>query len=337
VYARPVENRAGSLMPTPEFTRYAREAAAAIGATFEDLDGGRGYLWRVTRDGRSVLGGGGSVCAYPVNSAVAWTISRDKAHTKAVLTSNGIPVIPGGLFFAHGLRAAQREPGREIADAIAFAGRLGFPVFCKPNTGSRGDFAEIIADAAALFAYATRIAALHESLLVEPVIDGAEHRVFVQDGRVVFHATKAAPSVTGDGKSTLAQLVAAMDRNLASGVSATAIAGRSPDDTPAPGERIVLAGRRNLSAAGGVDHVSETAPSGLASMAIAAVAALGLRVGAVDLFDQSSAGEFSDLVVIEVNGNPGLRTLEIAGRNDLIRAIWMSMYEECLRRESKGS
>ena len=188
-------------MPTPEFTRYAREAAAAIGASFEDLDGGRGYLWRVSRNGRSVLGGGGSVCAYPVNSAVAWTISRDKAHTKSVLTANGVPVIPGGLFFAHGLRAALREPGREIADAIASAGRLGFPVFCKPNTGSRGDFAEIIADAAQLSAYASRIAPLHESFLVEPVIDGAEHRVFVQDGRVVFHASKAAPAVTGDGKS----------------------------------------------------------------------------------------------------------------------------------------
>lgn len=319
-------------MPTPEFTRYAREAAAAIGASFEDLDGGRGYLWRVSRNGRSVLGGGGSVCAYPVNSAVAWTISRDKAHTKSVLTANGVPVIPGGLFFAHGLRAALREPGREIADAIDFAGRLGFPVFCKPNTGSRGDFAEIIADAAQLSAYASRIAPLHESFLVEPVIDGAEHRVFVQDGRVVFHASKAAPAVTGDGKSTLAQLVAAMDRNLAGGISASVVAGRSPDAVPAAGERIVLAGRRNLSAAGGVDHVSDTAPPALTRMAIAAVAAVGLRVGAVDLFDQSSSGDFSDLVVIEVNGNPGLRTLELAGRDDLIRTIWISMYEECLSR-----
>src|SRR5690606_1356541 len=197
-------------------------------------------------------------------------ISRDKAHTKAVLTANGVPVIPGGLFFAHGLRAALREPGREIADAIDFAGRRGFPVFCKPNTGSRGDFAEIIAGAAELSAYASRIASLHESFLVEPVISGAEHRVFVQDGRVVFHATKAAPTVTGDGKSTLAQLVAAMDRSLASGVSATAIAGRSPDEIPAAGDRVVLTGRRNLSAAGGVEHVSETAPPGLARMAIAA-------------------------------------------------------------------
>ncbi len=320
-------------MPTPEFARYAREAAAAIGAAFEDLDGGRGYLWRVSRGGRSVLSGGGGVCAYPVNSAVAWTISRDKAHTKTVLAAEGIPVIPGGLFFAHGLRAALREPGREVADAVAFAGRLGFPVFCKPNTGSRGDFAEVIPDARLLFAYASRIAPLHESFLVEPVVQGTEHRVFVQDGRIIFHAAKAAPALTGNGVSTVAQLTAELDRNaLAPGVSATVIAGYSPDDIPAAGVRIALAGRRNLSAAGRIDHVSDTAPTPLARIAIAAVAAIGLRIGAVDLFDQSSSGDFSDLVVIEVNGNPGLRTLELAGRDDLIRAIWTSMYEECLSR-----
>lgn len=322
-------------MPTPEFTRYAREAAAAIGATFEDLDGGRGYLWRVSRGGRSVLGGGGAVCAYPVNSAVAWTISRDKAHTKTVLAAEGIPVIPGGLFFAHTLRAALREPGREIADAAAFADRLGFPVFCKPNTGSRGDFAEIIPNAGQLSAYASRIAPLHESFLVEPVIQGTEHRVFVQDNRVVFHAAKAAPTIIGDGKSTIAQLAATLDSNaLAPGVSATVVAGYAPDDIPAAGVQVSLAGRRNLSAAGGVDHVSDTAPPALARLAISAVAAIGLRIGAVDLFDQSASGDFSDLVVIEVNGNPGLRTLDLAGRNDLIRALWTSMYEECLSRGS---
>lgn len=321
-------------MPVPEHTRYAREAAALIGATFEDLDGGRGYLWRVSREGASVLGGGGSICAYPVNSAVAYTISRDKAHTKAVLTASGLPVIPGGLFFAHKLRAAFREPGREAADAAAFAAHLGFPVFCKPNAGSRGDFAEIIASEAQLLAYAARIAPLHEAFLVEPVMHGAEHRVFVQDGRAVFHAAKAQPGITGDGHSTVAQLIAALDSSLPPGVSASVLPG-APDVIPTKGERIVLPGRRNLSAGGGIERVSDQTPAPLAALAVAATQALGLRIGAVDLFDLSSAGDFTDPVIIEVNGNPGLRTLELAGREDLIHKIWTSMFEECLG--SKGS
>src|SRR5689334_21275922 len=133
-------------MPVPDLTRYARDAAEAIGARFEDLDNGGGYLFRIVKDGRSVLGGGGNVCGYPVNSAVAYTISRDKAHTKAVLAASGLPVIPGGLFFAHRRRAALRTPGREAENAAVYAATLGYPVFCKPNLGSRGTFAEIIGD-----------------------------------------------------------------------------------------------------------------------------------------------------------------------------------------------
>jgi hypothetical protein len=50
----------------------------------------------------------------------------------------------------------------------------------------------------------------------------------------------------------------------------------------------------------------------------------------VDLFDASPKSDLSDLVIIEVNGNPGLRTLELAGRDDLIRKIWVAMLEEKL-------
>ena len=51
--------------------------------------------------------------------------------------------------------------------------------------------------------------------------------------------------------------------------------------------------------------------------ALDAAAAIGLRLAAVDMFDV--AGEF---VVIEVNSNPMIATLEEAGRWDLIAEIW---------------
>src|SRR5262245_3116 len=113
--------------------RYAADAAQAIGATFEDLDNGAGYLFRVSKGSRSLVAGAGSVCSFPINSATAFTLSRDKAHTKTVLIAAGLPVIPGGLFFAHKRRAGLRGPGREAEDARAFAEKLGYPVFVKPN------------------------------------------------------------------------------------------------------------------------------------------------------------------------------------------------------------
>lgn len=321
-------------MPVPDSARYARDAAELIGARYEDLDGGEGYLFRVSRGKSFVLSGGGNVCAYPLNSASAYTISRDKWHTKAVLADAGLTVIPGGLFFAHTQRAALRSPGREAADAHRFAFNMGYPLFTKPNHGSRGTFAEIITSPDALDDYVVRIAPHFESFLIEPVLRGAEHRVFVQDGRAIFQSTKATPSLVGDGRATLADLLTALNAEIErDGVSpypATTLAHRDPNQVLAAGERLALPGRRNLSAAGVVEQVSDQPAPQLAKIAVAAVHALGLRIGAVDLFDLSPERDYSDLVIIEVNGNPGLRTLELAGRMDLIRAIWTSMLNACL-------
>src|SRR6185436_5771009 len=136
--------RAGMTLPDP--ARHAMDAAKAIGADFADLDNGGGYLFRVSKDGKSVVLGSGGVCSFPINSATAYTLSRDKAHTKSVLKEAGLPVIPGALFFAHTRRVGLRGPGREAENARAFAAGLGYPVFAKPNQGSRGNFAEIIAN-----------------------------------------------------------------------------------------------------------------------------------------------------------------------------------------------
>jgi D-alanine-D-alanine ligase-like ATP-grasp enzyme len=320
-------------MPIPDSARYAKDAAEAIGARFEDLDEGGGYLFRISRGERFAFGGGGNICAYPINSATAYTISRDKAHTKIVLASRGLPVIAGGLFFSQTRRAMMRRPGREAADAIAYANRLGYPVFCKPNLGSRGTFAEIITSEAALADYVQRVAVDFETFLIEPVMQGAEHRVLVQDGRPVFHSTKAEPQLIGDGASTLAQLLDVLNRTIAAdGVSALPMSALGSDAAlvPRKDERVPLKGRRNLSAAGAIEQVSETVSARLAQLAVAAVESLALRIGAVDMFDVSANGDLSDLVVIEVNGNPGLRTLEQAGRSDLIRTIWTDMLNACL-------
>src|SRR5262249_29717029 len=143
----------------------------------------------------------------------------------------------------HQRRVKLRGPGREVSDATAFARRLGFPVFCKPNIGARGNFAEIVRDEAGLVDYAQRVAVEFESFLIEPLIEGAEHRVLVHDGRAVFQSTKQAPVLIGDGTSTLGELLAASNAALAGqGVSETpqsaiATAGRAMHDIPKAGAR----------------------------------------------------------------------------------------------------
>lgn len=61
------------------------------------------------------------------------------------------------------------------------------------------------------------------------------------------------------------------------------------------------------------------------ALARKAVRALGLRVGAVDLFTDIE-GEVGASAVIEVNSNPSIRLLEDSGRSDLILKIWQHSF-----------
>ena len=307
----------------PDQTRLIAKACAALGLEFADLDNGGGYLFSVRKGGREFVGGGGGITPYPLNRAAAVQVARDKAHANTVLARTGLPVIESRLFFVHERRIGLRGPGREIADAVAAIEAAGGPVFCKPNAGSGGDFAEIIAGAEAFLAYVERVRVHHEAVLIQPVIEGEEHRVFCLDGRAVFATRKAEAVLVGDGTSDLAALLARANAGLAgSGVSPTPPAALSDAArVPAAGERVIMPGRRNL-ASGGSAEVTTDVPAALAQIAVEACAAIGLRVGGVDLFDRSAGRDLSDLIVVEVNGNPGMASLLQAGREDLAEAIW---------------
>lgn len=307
----------------PDQTGLIREACERLGLDFEDLDEGNGYLFSVRDGPRQFIGGGGAVTPYPLNGAAAVQVARDKAHAAKVLARAGLPVIPGRLCFASARRIRLRTPGRELADAMAWIAAERRPVFCKPNGGSGGDFAEVVADAEAFADYARRVAPHHEAILIQPVIEGTEHRVFVLEGVPVYATAKTPVALEGDGVSDLVALLETANAALAGrGVSPLPVSILSdPAHVPARGERVELGGRRNL-AAGGAAMVIQPVPVRLAGLAVEACKALGLRIGGVDIFDRSAARDHSNLVIIEVNGNPAVTSLLQAGRRDLALSLW---------------
>src|SRR5215469_1904791 len=153
----------------PAQTRYVRRACEQLGLRFTDLDDGGGYLFSEADGCLENVSGSGAICTWPLNSAPAFGISRDKHHTNGVLRHAGLSTIPEELFFLHDSMAKLRTPGRERADAIAAFQRMPHPVFCKPNQGSRGDFAEVVADLAAFEDYIGRVASRYDAILLQPV------------------------------------------------------------------------------------------------------------------------------------------------------------------------
>jgi glutathione synthase/RimK-type ligase-like ATP-grasp enzyme len=314
--------------------RYAAHTAAACGYAFRSLDGADGYLFEVSDGARRAMFAAGAGTPYALNDARAASLARDKAFCAEVLRQAGVPVLPGRMFFVTTRWAEMRTPGREPSDALAYAATAEYPIFCKPIAASNGLYAEVIESADAFADYMARVSREHFAILIQPFVRAPEHRVFVLNGRALFSYRKLLPQVTGDGRRTLRDLVAALPREAEApplkprGRDARGHLLAGDDVVPADAA-IVLEGPANRAAGGGADGVRDGAAEPLARIAIAAAAALGLSLAAVDLFDVSGNG--SELAVIEVNSNPMIATLEEQGRWDLIETIWRANIDAALR------
>ena len=313
--------------------RYARHTAHKLGYGFASLDGDDGYLFEVRDGARRVLFSAGAGSPYAFNRAHANAIARDKAFVHRVLSAQGLPTIPSRLFFANDKRSAMRAPGREPKDALAFAQGAAFPLFCKPINGAQGAFAEVIHDRDEFARYVARVGESYYAFVVQPVLKAPEHRVMVLGGEVLFGYEKIRPVLTGDGErdvGALFQNAAAPNRNEgalldpAETMRALDTQGRAyrRDDVPPSGVRLMLEGAANRALGGGSSPPVAAPARNLAELARASVAALGLSFAAVDLF----AGE-SGPVVIEINVNPAIKTLEDHGRWDLIETIWSANFD----------
>ncbi|MBC7768415.1 MAG: hypothetical protein H7124_06470 [Phycisphaerales bacterium] len=312
--------------------RYAAHTAVKCGYGFRSLDGEDGYLFEVRDGARRATFAAGAGAPYALNDARAASIARDKAFCAEVLRQAGVPALPGRMFFVTKRWAEMRSPGREPEDALDYAARAAYPIFCKPVSASNGLYAEVIEDADAFADYVQRVSREHFAMLAQPFVSAPEYRVFVLEGRALFSYRKSQPQVIGDGRSTLAELVAALPREDGApdlkargrGAGGALVLGPA---TPAEGVEVTLEGPANRAAGGGASDLRDGAEERLADIALSAAQAIGLGLAGVDLFDLGEAG----LAVIEVNSNPMIATLEDHGRWDLIEAIWRANFAAALR------
>lgn len=318
--------------------RLAADAARSAGLGVRFLDPHSGYLIAVEDGRRRTVLGGGAACPYPMNGATAVSLARDKGHAALLLAEAGLPVPDGAVFFTDDRWRDLRGPGRELADAVEYAEGLGWPVFVKPVDGSRGAHAGLAADAADLARHFAAMAPRHPVALVQRPIAGPEWRVVVFDGRVEWGYRRADAVLRGDGRRSVAALVAAENAALRSKgldpvpaddaflAERLAEAGATLDTVLDPGVCVRFTPRRNVAGGGGVAALLDPVPTDLAHVAVAATAALGLRLAGVDI-----VGELGGrLTVLEVNGTPALGGIEAVGAGAQVADLWTRLLRTCL-------
>jgi cyanophycin synthetase len=301
------------------------------GYEFRSLDGDDGYLFEVSDGDRRVAFAAGAGSPYALNDARAASIARDKVFCAEVLRQAGIAVVPGRQFFCTERWREMRGPGREPEDALAYAAGAELPIFCKPISASSGMYAEVIGDLTQFGSYLKRVSRDHYAIVVQPYIRAPEYRVLVLNGAPLFSYRKRLPSIVGDGRTTVQALLGcyavASERAVAGLVTRSAQGVVMAEDyVAAHGEQLAIEGPANRAAGGGAEALQDDAPDRLSSIALAATAALDLKLAAVDIFDTDEGP-----LIIEVNSNPMLATLEDHGRWDLIVTIWRANFEAALK------
>ena len=246
-------------------------------------------------------------------SAIGESIAQDKELTKMLLRSVGVPVPAGG-------------PVKDAEEAWELAQEVGVPVVLKPQHGNQGRGVAVnLRTHEQVLAAFQAASAEGSSVLVERFAHGADHRLLVVGDRMIAAARRDPPQVQGDGKSTVAELVAAVNsdplrgddhstslskmRLDAIGLAVLAGQGYAPDSIPAAGTQVLLRQNGNLSTGGSATDVTDLVHPENAARAVDAARVVGLDVAGVDVIcgDISRPLEEQGGIVVEVNAAPGLR------------------------------
>lgn len=130
-----------------------------------------------------------------------------------------------------------------IRQAEAFAARVGYPVVLKPDIGQRGRGVFVAGNAAEIREYLVHFG---DDVLVQRHVEGEEYGVFVarRPGetrpRILSIVRKTFPRITGDGRSSIAQLILADERTrLSAQIFFSRLAGRLEETLPV-GEQLKL-------------------------------------------------------------------------------------------------
>ncbi len=312
--------------------RYAKLAADQCGFEFSLLDTHSGYLCRIVNGNKSIILGAGSVSSWPINNVSAANIACDKSFTNLILRDAGIAVPKDEKVFLSKRFSDLRESGREMEDVGALLTSLNWPLVVKPNNGSRGAFVQLCSDIREVRRHLEKMALRYDIGLLQNFVGGQEYRVFVFGSDAVFSYKKYRAALVADGVSTLRQLVTdenikligfgldPIDIDSIPFMEALKLEGLGPDAIPAMGSRFIVGVRANLTA-GGTPKDFTTEPSKeIADVALKAVRVLGLEVAGVDIIVPDGTPHGIP-VVLEVNSNPSISSLESIGRIDLAVSI----------------
>jgi glutamate--cysteine ligase len=246
---------------------------------------------------------------------VAPLIMENKKVTKLVLREAGLRV-PDGRDYTDLAAARADFPFWRERDAVV-----------KPNATNFGIAVSLLPAPIAEEDYVRACeAALHEDemILVEELLRGKEYRLLVIGDAVRAVLLRVPANVTGDGHSSIADLVREKNANPLRGKGYRSplekiqtgreereflhAQGLTFGSVPAAGIDVLLRKNSNVSTGGDSLDFTDALHPGFRDLAVAAAAAVGARIVGVDMLieDVASVPSADNYGIIELNFNPAL-------------------------------
>ena len=150
-----------------------------------------------------------------LNPVGASDIAKDKDYANYFMNSMGYPVVPGSkTFFSKQWAQAIGVTKRGIDDAYAYALKIGFPVIVKPNSGSQGSDVALVHTKREFYRAVRAVFGSDRIVLVQKPVQGKDYRLVVLDNEVISAYERIPLNVTGDGRSTVMQLLRKKQRQF---------------------------------------------------------------------------------------------------------------------------
>jgi cyanophycin synthetase len=252
-----------------------------------------------------------SICDSTSNIAV--DLAGDKEATKELLEKALIPV-PKGMVI---------RDEEKLEEAIKY---LHFPLVVKPINGNHGRGITTNIDNRDDLLEAFRIAkTVSRSVIVEQFITGNDFRLLLINFKLIAAAKRTPAEVTGDGRSTIQQLVDIENQDPKRGEGHSNLLtkitidghtlqlleaqGLHPGSVLPEGVSVYLKDTANLSTGGTAIDITDSLHPDNVYMAERIARIIGLDVCGIDIMapDLSTPLSMNGGAVIEVNAAPGLR------------------------------
>jgi cyanophycin synthetase len=246
-------------------------------------------------------------------SNIAVEIACDKEDTKNLLEAAEVPVPRGRIIY-------------DEEDLQAAIDRIGYPVVLKPINGNHGRGATTNIQDWASAQIAFDIAKKHSrAIICEKFITGYDFRILVVNYKFICAAKRTPACVTGDGKSSLQQLIDAVNADPRRGfghekvltqIKVDAVTEKILQDKELTLDSIIpknevlyLKPTANLSTGGTSTDVTDYVHPNNIFLAERIARIIGLDICGIDIMasDLSSPLEENGGAVLEVNAAPGFR------------------------------